>query len=309
MSFHLFKMSRIVIVGHIDSGKTTCAGHLLYQLGVFSSDDMRMAERKSVELKMESWKFAYLLDVNEEEQISGKTRDYIEIPFHTCSKDWILVDTPGHTSMIRKMIQGSESAQIGIWVISCRRGEFEKSISDIQHLAIIKCVGITNLIVVLNKWDITTISLTCAQTSVLKVLQKFGLHKSVHWCCTSGWLGLNLTTREPSYPTESLTDILSSIQCSPMVDTSFTSSTICLDGLVVGPKLITAGYTSILHGGKKELEIEVKHVQTETSKPFAKSGERCKLTIDLSLPISFSSNRFILRDGNETIFLGVNKIE
>lgn len=298
----------IVLTGLVDGGKSTLAGHLLYKLNVFTDQDFRLAEQKSIENKMPTWKYAYLLDVMEEEQVHGKTKDFSQYTFNYRNNIYTLVDTPGHQILVRNMINGCTLIDVGLFIVSCKTGEYKNALNDTEHLAILKCLGAQHLIVLLNKWDIKDANLSYdrIQSDVKNVLKKIGFINNVHFCCVSGLMGCNLITKEEGYPSESLMDIVHGLPVVKKRETPFSTNHLVLEGLVLGSKLITAGYSLVVHGGGNTKEFQVE-IQTVTPKPFARKNEKCTLTMTLPHKDTFTSSRFILRDGNETVFLGIHR--
>jgi translation elongation factor EF-1alpha len=298
---------RIVFVGHSNNGKSTLLGSLLTQLNIFTDDQVRQAERDAAANKMESWKWAYLLDESEHERQSGITVEYLEVPFTYENKSYVMVDTPGHNQLIKYMIEGCENVDIGIFLVSCRKGEFEKSLQDIDHLAVLKCLGISHLIVVLNKYDVLPkdADLDKMKLQVVSLLKKFGL-KKYSFVIASAYLGMNLTQPQEGYPSQTLLETLQTIPRVPKkIVEPWSSQTITLKGLVVGQKMLVVGYQAVLHGGKVTKEIEIVSIRP---KPFARPNEECVMVLELKEKTEFRTHRFILRDGDQTLFLGVTTI-
>jgi len=295
----------MVFASPVDCGKSTTAGHLLYKLNVFNDDEFRQSEKKAIDNKMPTWKYAYLLDVMEEEQIHGKTKDYSEYSFDYNEKKYLIVDTPGHQSLVRNMINGCSSVDIGLFIVSCKPNEYQNCLNDIEHLAILKCLGAQSVVVLLNKWDIRddSVSLETIQNQVKVILKKSGF-KQIYFCCISGYLGCNLITNDSTYPTPCLMNIIDSIDITKKVSLSYKTNKLVLSGVVIGTKLLTAGYSVVVHGGgtNKEFQVEIENIQP---KCFARPNEKCIITIIFQFEETFANNRFILRDANETLFIGV----
>ena len=91
--------TRFVLIGHVDHGKSTLAGHLLYKVGKFTQRDAEKASQDADKLKMIRWKWAYLLDTYQEERERGKTHEYCIEPFQWEGISYELIDTPGHSSI------------------------------------------------------------------------------------------------------------------------------------------------------------------------------------------------------------------
>lgn len=285
---------RITLCGHVDAGKSTLAGHLLYRLNVFSDRDLETARKKASENKMDSWSFAYLLDTLEEEQLSGKTRDYIETEFTLDGRKFILTDTPGHHQLIPAMIEGANATQIGFFVLSMKSSEFQKCLADIEHIILFRCMGVKRLIVLLNKVDLATAEqIQANQLEASKMLKKIGYAKPV-------FLQVSALTGDGF---EQLIETVKTIKIEPTELISHTAGRLILKGLVL-TKMISPGYCGVLHGNKFQQEVEIDSVLTEKKTPYARKNETCIITINLRHEETFSTRRFILRNGEETVFLG-----
>lgn len=153
--FTIIQMKTFVLVGDVDHGKSSTAGQLLYQVGYISPHEFKVIEEKAKEDKMESWKYARILDIWEEERVRGKTQESNSITFSYQGKEYKLIDTPGHKHFIRHMINCLfEEAIVGCLVISVR--EFESSFERGQtkeDLLLLRASGIEQIIILLNKMD------------------------------------------------------------------------------------------------------------------------------------------------------------
>jgi len=114
-------------------------------------------EREAKEKNRESWYLAYVMDTNEEERAKGKTVEVGRAHFSTPTKRYTILDAPGHKNYVPNMIGGAAQADIGILVISSRRGEFEtgfhKGGQTREHAMLAKTLGLKYLIIVINKMD------------------------------------------------------------------------------------------------------------------------------------------------------------
>lgn len=115
----------MVFIGHVDAGKSTISGNLMYLMGVV---DARTIEKYKAEAKdkgRDSWWLAYVMDVSDEEKAKGKTVEVGRATFDTPTKKYTIFDAPGHKNYVPNMIMGAALADIGGLVISARKGEFE----------------------------------------------------------------------------------------------------------------------------------------------------------------------------------------
>ena len=195
----------IVFVGHVDSGKSTISGSLLYNLGKV---DERMIEKYKREAKVknrESWFMAYIMDTYEEEREKGKTVDIGKASFETPHRRFTLLDAPGHSGYIPNLLLGACQADVAGLVISAKKGEFEsgfdKQGSTREHTLLLKALGVNNLIVIVNKMDEDSVKWNKERyESILKDLKPFihscgfDTEKNVKWIPISGLTGENLVT-------------------------------------------------------------------------------------------------------------------
>jgi len=151
----------IVFIGHVDAGKSTLSGQILYTTGFVDKRTIEKYEREAKERNRESWFLAFIMDTNEEERQKGKTVEVGRAHFETVNKRYTILDAPGHKSYVPNMIAGAAQADVGILVISARRGEFEtgfeKGGQTREHALLAKTLGVVKLIVVINKMDDPTV--------------------------------------------------------------------------------------------------------------------------------------------------------
>ncbi|KAJ3367366.1 translation termination factor GTPase eRF3 [Kappamyces sp. JEL0680] len=122
---------------------------------------MEKYEQEAKELGRESWYLSWALDLNQEERDKGKTTEYGRGAFVTEKRHFTIIDAPGHRNYIPSMIEGAAQADIGILVISARKGEFEtgfeKDGQTREHVLLAKTVGVKRIIMVINKMDDATV--------------------------------------------------------------------------------------------------------------------------------------------------------
>jgi len=147
----------IVFIGHVDAGKSTISGQILLLTGQVDDRLIQKYEREAKEKNRESWYLAYVMDTNEEERAKGKTVEVGRAHFETASKRYTILDAPGHKNYVPNMIGGAAQADIGVLVISARKGEFEtgfhKGGQTREHAMLAKTLGLKYLIIVINKMD------------------------------------------------------------------------------------------------------------------------------------------------------------
>ena len=120
-------------------------------------DERTMAkyEKEAKEKNRESWYLAYIMDTNEEERARGKTVEVGRAHFATAKKRYTLLDAPGHKNYVPNMIGGASQADVGVLVISARKGEFEAGFDrggqTREHAMLAKTLGLQKLVVLVNK--------------------------------------------------------------------------------------------------------------------------------------------------------------
>ena len=149
-----------VLLGHVDHGKSTCAGRILMDTGTVQKQEVEKAIRDAELNNMRSWWLAYLLDVNDDERTKGKTVEYTLVPIQYNDYPMQLIDVPGHRQYVSEMISGTGRADIGVLICSAKKGEVESGLrgQTYEHLILARGLGIKTLVVGINKMDHETVS-------------------------------------------------------------------------------------------------------------------------------------------------------
>lgn len=151
----------VIFLGHVDAGKSTLGGSILYASGMVDERTMDKYKRESKELGRESWYLSWALDQTKEERSKGKTVEVGRGFFETEKRRYSILDAPGHKTYVPNMVSGASQADVGVLVISARKGEyetgFEKGGQTREHAVLAKTQGINKLIVVVNKMDDPTV--------------------------------------------------------------------------------------------------------------------------------------------------------
>ncbi|TFK75939.1 eukaryotic polypeptide chain release factor 3 [Pluteus cervinus] len=152
----------IVFIGHVDAGKSTMGGNLLFITGMVDKRTMEKYEKEAKEAGRESWYLSWALDSTPQERSKGKTVEVGRAYFETDARRYTILDAPGHKTYVPSMISGAAQADVAILVISARKGEFETGFErggqTREHIMLVKTAGVSKVIVVINKMDEATVN-------------------------------------------------------------------------------------------------------------------------------------------------------
>jgi len=152
------KHLNLVIIGHIDHGKSTLMGAMLIKSGAVSEREARELEKLAKEFDRESWSYAYVFDRLKEERQRGITIDLAFRKFETNTKYFTIIDAPGHADFVKNMITGASQADAAILVVSGKKGEMEVGIAangqTREHAYLAQTLGVKQLVVAVNKADV-----------------------------------------------------------------------------------------------------------------------------------------------------------
>ncbi len=140
----------VVFIGHVDHGKSTTVGRLLFDAGAVDEQTMRKNKEKAAELGKAGFEFAYVMDNLKEEQERGVTIDLNHKKFETEKYEYTIIDAPGHADYIKNMITGVSQADAGVLVVAATDGV---NAQTKEHAYLSKTFGIDQLIVAVNKMD------------------------------------------------------------------------------------------------------------------------------------------------------------
>ncbi len=204
----------LVTIGHVDHGKSTLIGRLLFDTGNVSEQEMRKLEEKAKELKKDTFKFAFLMDTVKEERERGVTIDLAHKRFDTAKYYFTLIDAPGHRDFIKNMITGASQADAGILVVAANDGIMTQTK---EHVFLCRTLGVNQLTVAVNKMD--TIGYDEAKFNKIvddakKLLQSVGYKTDeIKFVPVSAWVGDNIKDKGENlgwYKGETLLQILDS---------------------------------------------------------------------------------------------------
>ncbi|MEM3597070.1 MAG: translation elongation factor EF-1 subunit alpha [Candidatus Bathyarchaeia archaeon] len=200
----------LVIMGHVDHGKSTTTGHLLYLAGVVDDRTVKQYEEEARKLGKETFKFAWILDNLKEERERGLTIDLRFLKFETKKYYFTVIDAPGHRDFVKNMITGASQADGAILFVSAKRGEFEAGIGPggqtREHAFLAFTLGVRQLVVAVNKMDDASVNWSEERYNEIKnevsrMLRMVGYKvEKIPFVPTSGWTGDNLVKQSDKMP-------------------------------------------------------------------------------------------------------------
>jgi len=215
----------IVVIGHVDAGKSTTTGHLIYKCGGIDKRTIEKMEKESKEIGKASFKYAWVLDKLKAERERGITIDIALWKFETPRYYITVIDAPGHRDFIKNMITGTSQADCAILVIASGQGEFEAGISKTgqtrEHALLAFTLGVKQMIVAVNKMDDKSVNWAEARFNEIKTettsfLKKIGWNTDkINFIPISGYNGDNMlekSTNLPWYKGPTLLEALDSIE-------------------------------------------------------------------------------------------------
>src|SRR5213594_4252975 len=194
----------MIVVGHIDNGKSTSMGHLLMDLGLVDERTIAQHAAESEKTgKGDTFKYAWVLDSIKDERDRGITIDLAFQKFETPKYFYTLIDAPGHRDFIKNMITGASEADAAVLVISVKPGEMEAALEaggqGREHAFLAKTLGVNQLVVALNKMDDAGYSearFKEAKDAAEKMLKLVGFNTAkINSIPISGWKGDNLVKK------------------------------------------------------------------------------------------------------------------
>ena len=141
----------VVFVGHVDHGKSTTVGRLLYDTGNLPEQEYRKLKEKAAELGKAGFEFAFVMDNLKEERERGVTIDLAHKKFITPKYEYTIIDAPGHKDFIKNMITGASQADVAFLVVAAAEGVMPQTK---EHLILCRTLGVNQIAIILNKMDV-----------------------------------------------------------------------------------------------------------------------------------------------------------
>ena len=185
----------LITIGHVDQGKSTLIGRLLWDTKNIPEQEMKKIEEKIKELKKDTFKFAFVLDTIKEERERGVTIDVMHRRFDTSKYYFTIIDCPGHRDFVKNMITGASQADAAILVIGVKDGVMSQTK---EHVFLVKTLGVKQLIIGMNKMDEVEFSedrYKKVKEDVEKLLKSVGYNPAnIPFIPISAWTGDNIAS-------------------------------------------------------------------------------------------------------------------
>ncbi|KAI2469608.1 hypothetical protein F4781DRAFT_393443 [Annulohypoxylon bovei var. microspora] len=293
----------IIFIGHVDAGKSTLGGSILYVTGMVDQRTMDKYKREAKDLGRETWYLSWALDLTNEERSKGKTVEVGRGFFETEKRRYSILDAPGHKTYVPSMIGGASQADVGILVISARKGEyetgFEKGGQTREHAMLAKTQGVNKLVVVINKMDDATVNWSEARykectTKLAQFLKGTGynLKTDVFFMPIAAQQTMGIKDRIPSdvcpwYDGPSLLEYLDNMQAlerktnAPFmmaISGKYRDMGTMVEGKIEAG-VCKKGMTLIMMPNKEKVDIAAIYGETEDEIQIAQCGDQVRLRL------------------------------
>ncbi|EEP76312.1 TEF1 protein [Uncinocarpus reesii 1704] len=195
------KAANFVVIGHVDAGKSTLMGRLLYDLGAIDQRTVDKYKREADRIGKGSFHLAWVLDQGSEERARGVTIDIATNKFETASTSFTILDAPGHRDFVPNMIAGASQADFAVLVIDAGTGNFESGLKGQtkEHALLVRSMGVQKIVVAVNKMDSVTWSkerFDEIEQQISSFLTTAGFQpKNISFVPCSGLRGENIVSR------------------------------------------------------------------------------------------------------------------
>ena len=193
----------LVFIGHVDHGKSTTVGRMLYDTKNVDEQTMRKLKERAKELGKVGFEFAFVMDNLKEEQERGVTIDLAHKKFETPKYYFTIIDAPGHKDFIKNMITGASQADAGVLVVSANPGDGVQAQTK-EHVFLARTLGVSQLIVHVNKMDMAKYDqkrFEEVKSQVSALLKSVGYKpEEIPFIAGASLLGENLATKSTNMP-------------------------------------------------------------------------------------------------------------
>lgn len=193
----------IVFIGHVDHGKSTTVGRLLYDSGNIDEQTIRKLKEKAQELGKAGFEFAFVMDNLKEERERGVTIDLSHKKFETPKYYFTIIDAPGHRDFIKNMITGASQADAAVLVVSANPGDGVQAQTK-EHVFLSKTLGVQQMIVAINKMDMAKYDekrFNEVKEEVSKLLKTVGYNpEKINFLAIAAYPGDNVVKKSTNMP-------------------------------------------------------------------------------------------------------------
>ncbi|KAK2745090.1 translation termination factor GTPase eRF3 [Myotisia sp. PD_48] len=297
----------LVFIGHVDAGKSTLGGSILYCTGMVDERTMDKYKKEAKDAGRETWYLSWALDLTSEERSKGKTVEVGRAFFKTSgdtpdgpmTRHYTILDAPGHKSFVPNMIGGATQADVGVLVISARKGEyetgFERGGQTREHALLARNSGVKKLIIAVNKMDDPTVEWSKARydectTKIGKFLEGMGYKKTdLHFMPISAQRTIGIDKPVPKdlapwYEGPSLLDFLHNMKMperkinAPFmmpISAKYRDMGTMIEGRIESG-VLKKGATCILMPNREEVTITALYGETEDEITTATCGDQIR---------------------------------
>jgi elongation factor 1-alpha len=191
----------LIFIGHVDHGKSTTVGRILYETGALTEQQLRKLKEEAEKVGKATFEFAFTMDTLKEERERGVTIDLSHKEFMTNKYYFTIIDAPGHRDFVKNMITGASQADAAVLVCSAKEGVQAQTK---EHAFLAKVLGISQLIVAVNKMDSVNydhVKFDETKMALSTLLKNIGYKvENVPFIPISGWQGANIKTKSAETP-------------------------------------------------------------------------------------------------------------
>src|SRR3989475_547290 len=318
----------LVFIGHVDHGKSTTVGRILYDTGNIDPHELENLKKLAEQMGKATFEFAFVMDQVKEERERGLTIDVAHKRFDTDKYYFTIIDAPGHRDFVKNMITGTSQADAAVLVVGAAEGVQTQTK---EHIFLARTLGVEQLIVAINKMDASKPPFAEARYNELKaelstllkgVGYKVGQVTSIErhdeqtpQAEPGDSVGFNIRGIDKKDLRRG--DVAGPTDPPPTVAKSFTAQIIVLNH----PSVITAGYTPVFHAHTAQVACTFEEIiaaldpKTGAPKPekpdFLKTGDAARVKIRPTKPLVIEAfkafpqmGRFAVRDMGQTVAAG-----
>lgn len=209
----------LVFIGHVDSGKSTSVGRVLYETGAITEQALKKLKDEAEKLGKATFEFAYVMDTVKEERERGLTIDVSHKEFKTQKHHFTIIDAPGHKDFVKNMITGTSQADAAVLVVSAKDGVEPQTK---EHAFLAKVLGISQLVVSINKMDAISydeVKYNAVRSEAKKLLEGIGFKADkILYIPISAYKGDNITKKSENmkwYPGKTLVETIDEFVAPP----------------------------------------------------------------------------------------------